>query len=61
MYQMSGNQLFATFKNIRGTPQYMHNMNLDVLAKVRAFNVNTFFLTVSWTELHRPEIMQVVA
>ena len=58
---MSDNQLFATFKNIRGTPQYMHNMNLDVLAKVRAFNVNTFFLTVSWTELHRPEIIQVVA
>ena len=41
---MSDNQLFATFKNILGTPQYMHNMNLDVLAKVRAFNVNTFFL-----------------
>ena len=41
---MSDNQLFATFNNIRGTPQYMHNMNLDVLAKVGAFNVNTFFL-----------------
>ena len=58
---MSDNQLFATFKNIRGTPQYMQNMSLDVLAKVRAFNVNTFFLTVSWTELHRPEIIKVVA
>ena len=58
---MSDNQLFATFKNIRGTPQYMHNMNLDVLAKVRAFNVNTLFLTVSWTELHRPEIIKIVA
>ena len=48
-------------KSICGTPQYMHNMNLDVVAKVRAFNINTFFLTVSWTELERPEIIQVVA
>ena len=49
----------ATFKS--GTPQYMHNMNLDKLAKARVFNVNTFFLTVSWTELNHPEITQVVA
>ena len=55
------NQLLATFKNICGTPQYMQNMNLDVLAKVKAFNVNTFFLSVSWTELHCPEIIKAVA
>ena len=36
----------------------MHNMNLDVFAKVRAYNVNTFFLVVSLTELLRPELLR---
>ena len=30
-------QIFSTFKNIRGTPQCFHNMLLDVLAKIRQF------------------------
>ena len=58
---MSDNQMFATFKDVRGTPQYWNKMLLDVLAKVRAKNVHTFFLTFSWSELHRPEIIKIVA
>ena len=58
---ISDDQIFATFKNIRGTPQYFHNMLLDVLAKIRHFGVYTFFLTCSAAEFHWPEIIQVVA
>ena len=58
---MSDNQLFASFKDIRGTPQYWNRMLLDVLAKVRAKNVHTFFLTFSWAEAHRTEIIKIVA
>ena len=57
---ISDDQIFASFKNIRGTPQYFHNM-LDVLAKVRHFGCTTFFLTLSAREFHGPEIIQIVA
>ena len=57
---ISDDQIFASFKKIRGTPQYFHNM-LDVLAKVRHFSCTTFFLTLSAGELHWPEIIQNVA
>ena len=36
---ISDDQIFSSFKNIRGTPQYFHNMLLDVLAKIRQFGV----------------------
>ena len=55
------NQLYASFKNVRGTPQYFHNMLLDVLAKVRQFGTPTFFLTWSAAEFKWPEVIQVVA
>ena len=58
---ISDDQIFASFKNIRGTPQYFHNMLLDVLAKIRQFGVYTFFLTFSAAEFHWTEIIQVVA
>ena len=58
---ISDDQIFASFKNIRGTPQYFHNMMLDVLAKVRQFGVTTFFLTFSAAEFHWPEIIKIVA
>ena len=32
---ISDYQIFFSFKIIRGTPQYFHNMLLDVLAKLR--------------------------
>ena len=36
---ISDDQIFSPFKNIRGTPQYFHNMLLDVLAKIRQFGI----------------------
>ena len=58
---ISDEQIFSSFKNISGTPQYFHNMLLDVLAKTRQFGVYTFFLTCSAAEFHWTEIIQVVA
>ena len=57
---ISDYQIFTSFKN-RGTPQYFHNMLLDVLAKIRQFGVYTFFLSSSAAEFHWTEIIQVVA
>ena len=58
MQRMIGeDQMYASFKSIRGTPQYFHNMMLDILAKIRQFGPPTFFLTCSaaemgdWTEI----------
>ena len=58
---ISDDQIFSSFKNITGTPQYFHNMLLDVLAKIRQFGVYTFFLTCSAAEFRWTEIIQVVA
>ena len=60
-HMISDDQIFGSFKNIRGTPQYFHNMLLDVLAKIRQFGVYTFFLTCSAAEFQWTEIIQVVA
>ena len=56
----SDDQILSSFKNIRGTSQYFHNMLLDVLAKTRRFGVHTFSLTCSAAEFHWSEIIQVV-
>ena len=32
---ISDYQIFASFKNMRGTPEYFYNMLSDVLAKIR--------------------------
>ena len=37
---------FATFKNMLTHKNVMQNMNLDVLAQVRALDVNTLILKV---------------
>ena len=58
---ISEDQIFSSFKNIRGTPQYFHNMLLDALANIRQFGVYTFFLSCSIAEFHWTEIIQVVA
>ena len=58
---ISDDQIFSSFKSIRGTPQYFHNMFLDVLAKIRQFGVCTFFLTCSAAEFFWTEIIQIVA
>ena len=44
---LSDQQIYYTFKNIRGTPQYNRNQLLDILAKVRQFGCYTFFLTIT--------------
>ena len=58
---ISDDQIFSSFQNIRGTPQYFHNMLLDILAKIRQFGVCTFFLTCFAAEFHWTEIIRVVA
>ena len=59
---MSDDQLYASFKNIRGTPQYFENMMLDILAKIRQFGPPTFFLTCSAAEMGSwIEIIQTIA
>ena len=57
---VSHDQIFSSFKNIRGTSQYFHNMLLDVLAKIRQFGVYTFFLTCSAAEFHWAELIQII-
>ena len=42
---ISDDQIYASFKNIKGTPQYGHNMKLDILVKLRHFGIITFFGT----------------
>ena len=58
---ISDDQIFSSFKNIRGTPQYFNSMLLNVLAKTRQFGVYTFFVTCSAAEFHWTEIIQVIA
>ena len=48
-------QIYASFKNVKGTPQYGHNMKLDILMKVRHFGTSTL------EEFHWPEGIQIVA
>ena len=58
---ISDDELYAVFKNIRGTPQAWHNMNLDVLAKTMFFGVQTVFLTMSAAQFQWTELIKVVA
>ena len=58
---LNDQQIYYTFKNIRGTPQFCRNQMLDVLAKVRQFGCYTFFLTLSAGIPHFwPEIFQIL-
>ena len=58
---LSDDQIYASFKNIKETPQYRHNMNLDTLVKVQHFGTVTFFGTLTPEEFHSPEVIQIVA
>ncbi|XP_066930030.1 uncharacterized protein [Clytia hemisphaerica] len=59
---ISDDQIFQnSFKNIRGTPQWCHNMMLDVLAKCRVFGVSTFFVTWTAALFKWTNIVKVVA
>ena len=59
MYMISNDQIFVSFKSIRGAPQYFHNIFLDVLAKIRQYSVRTFFPLFSAAEFEWPYIIQV--
>jgi hypothetical protein len=48
---LSENQLFTTFRNIRGSPQHFKQMHLDMMAKIRQLRPYTFFLTGSAAEV----------
>ena len=58
--RISDGQIFSYFKN-RGSPQYFHNMLLDVFANISQFGVETVVLTCSAAEFHWTEIIQVCA
>ena len=53
-------QTFVSFKGIQGTPQYFHNVILDVLEKIRQYGLYTFFLTCLAAEFECPYIIQVI-
>lgn len=57
---LTENQIFATFKNIRGTPQYFKQMHLDMLAKLRQYGPYTFFISGSAAEFHWPEVISII-
>ena len=61
MKLLNQDQVYASFKNIRGTPQYWQQMQFDMLAKLRQFGPYTFFLSGSAAEFHWTEVIQVVA
>lgn len=54
-------EIFASFKRIRGTPQYWKEMQQDMLAKIRFYGPYTFFISCSAADFHWPELIQFVA
>ena len=52
---------FASFKGIRGTPQYFHIMSLDMLSKYRKFGKPTFLITEFAAEFDWTEVIKVIA
>lgn len=54
-------EIFASFKRVRGTPKYWKQMQQDMLAKIRHFGPYTFFLSGSAADFHWPELIQIIA
>jgi hypothetical protein len=54
-------EILASFKRIRGTPQYWKDMQLDMIAKIRHFGPYTFFIFGSAADFHWLELIQIVA
>jgi hypothetical protein len=54
-------EMFVSFKHIRGTPQYWKEMQHDMLAKIRHYGPYTFFISCSAADFHWPELIQIVA
>ena len=57
---LSNDEIMATFKTIRGSPQYWHNMQLDILAKIRYYGRPTFFMTWSANQFGWNDIIKAV-
>ena len=58
---LSDDEIMATFKTIRGSPQFWHNMQLDILAKIRFYGRPTFFMTWSANQFQWNDIIKAVA
>ena len=55
------NEIFASFKKVRGSPQYWKEIQQDMLAKIPRFGSYTFFLSGSAADFHWPELIRIVA
>ena len=55
------NEIFASFKRVRGSPQYWKELQQDVLAKIRRFGTYTFLVSGSAADFHWPELIKIVA
>ena len=54
-------QAYTFLKNVRGSPAYWQDQLYDVLAVPQTLAIPTWFLTLSATALHWPEMIQAVA
>ena len=54
-------QEYEFLKIVRGSPSYWQGELYDVLAMLKTLGIPTWFLTLSATDLHWPEIIQVIA
>ena len=54
-------QAYKFLKNVRGSPAYWQDQLYDVLAMLQMLSIPTWFLTLSATDLHWPEMIQAVA
>ena len=61
MCMITDNQIFVSFEEIQGKLQYLHNMLLYILAKIRQYGVHIFFLTSSVAKFEWACIIKVTA
>ena len=54
-------QAYKFLKNVRGSPAYWQDQLHDVLAMLQTLGIPTWFLMLSATDLHWPEMIQGVA
>ena len=54
-------QAYKFLKNVRGSPVYWQDQLHDIIAMFRNLSIPTWFLTLSASDLHWPEMIQAVA
>ena len=54
-------QLFSSYRKLRGTPQYWNDMRLDMIAKIKYFGPYTFFISGSAADFKWPELIMIIA